>query len=102
MPGAGRTSCTTKICSSVWLYFSEDTYSIDVTTFHKYAVCWTPGKVALYIDDTIVREINQSPDYTMQLMLGIYELPEQLTDASSQRYPKEFVVDYVRGYAIKE
>jgi len=80
--------------------FTEDTYPIDVMEFHVYAVQWIPGKVVLYIDGAPVREINQSPDYPMQLMLGIYELPEQLRDASSQRYPKEFVVDYVRGYAL--
>jgi beta-glucanase (GH16 family) len=58
--------------------FTEDTYPIDVTEFHRYAVCWTSDKVVLYIDGAIVRSINQSPDYPMQLMLGIYELPEQL------------------------
>lgn len=80
--------------------FTEDSYPIDVREFHTYAVCWTRDKVVLYIDDFIAREINQSPDYPMQLMLGIYELPEQLTDASTRNYPKEFVVDYVRGYEV--
>ena len=35
----------------------------------------------------------------MQFMLGIYEFPDE-TDASRlpERYPKVFLVDYVRGY----
>lgn len=80
--------------------FTEDSYPIDVREFHEYAVLWTRGKVVLYIDGMPVRKINQSPDYPMQLMLGIYELPEQLTDAATRQYPKEFVVDYVRGYEV--
>jgi hypothetical protein len=31
----------------------------------------------------------------MQFMLGIYEFPE---DQPGHRYPKQFVVDYFRGY----
>jgi hypothetical protein len=33
----------------------------------------------------------------MQLMLGIYELPAAEA-GDPDRYPKEFVVDHVRGY----
>jgi hypothetical protein len=35
----------------------------------------------------------------MQLMLGIYEIPDQLNAKSSgQQWPKMMEVDYVRGY----
>jgi hypothetical protein len=33
----------------------------------------------------------------MQLMLNIYEFEP---DADPARYPKDFVVDYVRGYRL--
>jgi hypothetical protein len=36
----------------------------------------------------------------MQLMLGIYEFPATSEDEPSGSYPKEFVVDYVRGYRL--
>jgi hypothetical protein len=42
-----------------------------------------------------VKSVSQSPDYPMQLMLGMYEFPP-----APGPYPKEFVVDYVRGYRL--
>ena len=37
----------------------------------------------------------------MQLMLDIYEFPPEEPDEPRGEYPKEFVVDYVRGFASK-
>jgi hypothetical protein len=78
--------------------FYEDEFEIDVTQFHTYAVDWFDDKVIFYIDGQKTREINQSPQYPMQLMLGIYEIPEMKIANSIDEYPKEFVIDYVKGY----
>jgi hypothetical protein len=67
---------------------------IDVRDFHTYSVEWLPGAVRFYIDDRAVATMQQSPDYPVQLMLSIYEFaPGEPAD-----YPKEFLVDWVRGY----
>ena len=42
-----------------------------------------------------VKTVEQAPDYPLQLMLSIYEFPEGRREPDA--YPKEFVVDYVRG-----
>jgi beta-glucanase (GH16 family) len=68
---------------------------IDATRFHVYAHEWTPTHVDFYVDNRKIRTIHQSPDYPMQFMLSIYELPGGDRRAA---YPREFVVDYVRGY----
>lgn len=78
--------------------FSENEYKIDVTEFHLYAVEWTKDKVVFLIDDEVVKEIKQSPDYPMQFMLGIYEIPNNKKNKDDKVYPKEFIVDYVKGY----
>ena len=78
--------------------FYEDVFDIDVTQFHIYAAEWTPEKVNFYIDNQKIREIRQSPDYPMQFMLGIYEIPTEIEDEKDKIYPKNFVIDYVRGY----
>lgn len=75
--------------------FHQPTMAIDATKFHIYAHEWTPTHVDFYLDNQKIRRINQSPDYPMQFMLSIYELPEASADAT---HPKEFVIDYVRGY----
>jgi hypothetical protein len=80
--------------------FGAERVAIYAREFHVYAVEWTPEHVAFSIDGEHVKRVGQSPSYPMQLMLGFYEFPED--DAWDRTitgaYPKEFVVDYVRGY----
>ena len=49
------------------------------------------------VDDALVHEVPQAIDYPMQLMLDIYEFPGERTERDV--YPKEFVVDWVRGWS---
>ena len=52
-----------------------------------------------FIDNVRVRTVQQSPNYAMQFMLGIYELPDQLNAQSlGQQLAKTMEVDCVRGY----
>lgn len=51
-----------------------------------------------FIDHNHLRRIEQSPNYPMQLMLGIYEVPVELKDETDTVYPKTFVVDYVKAW----
>jgi Glycosyl hydrolases family 16 len=79
--------------------FAAEPLPIDAREFHVYAADWTREQVSFLVDGEHVKTVGQSPAYPMQLMLGIYEFP----DESGRRdpaggYPKEFVVDYVRGY----
>jgi beta-glucanase (GH16 family) len=77
--------------------FSVEPIAIDAREFHLYAAEWTPEHVAFFVDHRLVKTVEQSPGYPMQLMLGIYEFPGE-GRRDRQRYPKQFVVDYVRGY----
>ena len=78
--------------------FSEKDYEIDVTQFHIYAAEWTKDSIVFFINNKIVKVVNQSPDYPMQFMLGIYEIPAKITGKNERKYPKKFIVDYIRGY----
>jgi hypothetical protein len=79
--------------------FSVEPIAIDARQFHIYAAKWTPDQVAFFVDHRLVKTVEQSPGYPMQLMLGIYEFPDdgQATQPTHP-YPKQFVIDYVRGY----
>jgi hypothetical protein len=79
--------------------FSRVTVPIDAREFHIYAAEWTPAGVTFLVDGQEVKQVDQSPAYPMQLMLTIYEFPPD-AGASAGPYPKEFVVDYVRGYSL--
>jgi beta-glucanase (GH16 family) len=75
--------------------FYQDRLDLDTIKFHVYAFEWTPDHIDFFVDNQQTRRIHQSPDYPMQFILSIYELPGAEKDAV---YPKEFVVDYVRAY----
>ncbi len=76
--------------------FVEEDVAIDVREWHTYSADWTPERVAWYVDDRLVRVVEQSASYPMQLMLGVYEFPvdDDVRDPAS--YPKAFEVDWVR------
>jgi len=82
-------------------FFIED-FPLDSAQFHIYAVDWTPTHIDFFIDNVKVKTVNQSPQYPMQLMLAIFELPyEGAWNGDydpTETYPKTFTVDYVRGY----
>jgi len=108
--GAGVTSEGTRVGYGVHPWFDpaitdefyEDVLPIDATSFHIYAIEWTPSFIDFYVDNRKLRTIQQSPAYPMQFMLGIYELPDQAAGVNSAplpaAYPKEFVIDYFRAY----
>jgi hypothetical protein len=79
--------------------FSVEAIAIDAREFHIYAAQWTPEYVAFFVDHQLVKTVEQSPGYPMQLMLGIYEFPDDGQSTQPPHlYPKRFVVDYFRGY----
>jgi beta-glucanase (GH16 family) len=70
---------------------------IDARDFHVYGADWTREGVTFEIDGARVKSVDQSPDYPLQLMLSLYDF----RDTAAGEYPKEFVVDWVRGYRLK-
>ncbi len=79
--------------------FYEDQFDLNIQEFHTYSAEWTPEYVDFFIDNEKGRRINQSPDYPMQFMLNMYEIPIEGHDPSENVYPKDFVIDYVRGHS---
>jgi Glycosyl hydrolases family 16 len=71
--------------------------AMDASQFHTYSVEWMPGRSLFYIDDVRVARMEQAPDYPLQLMLNVFEFPSENHDDAGS-YPKEFIVDFVRGY----
>ena len=79
--------------------FGAETVAIDAREPHWYAATWTPDAVSFYVDEHLVKVVQQSPAYPMQFMLDIYEFADGPEPASPpDRYPKTFVVERFRGY----
>lgn len=76
--------------------FVETEVAIDVREWHTYSAEWTPDRIAWYVDDRLIRVVEQSPTYPMQLMLNVYEFPIDDDPRDPADYPKAFEVDWVR------
>jgi hypothetical protein len=76
--------------------FSVETLALDARDLHTYSALWTPDGVAFYVDDGLVRRVEQSPGYPMQLMLGIYDFAAA---GPGTAYPKTFRVERVRSWS---
>ncbi len=75
--------------------WSTEPLAIDVAEFHAYGVDWLPDSVTFTIDGEPVRRVDQSPAYPMQLMIGVFDFPDKVTDDASA--VPEMVVSHVRG-----
>ncbi|GAB3405706.1 glycoside hydrolase family 16 protein [Flindersiella endophytica] len=78
--------------------FSADPLPIDVSEFHTYGVDWRPGALAFRVDGEVVRRVAQAPDYPVQLMLGVFDFPEQAQPDDIAT--PELVVSHVRGQPL--
>lgn len=76
--------------------FSKITVRSDLSDWHTYSVEWSSNAISFYFDDSCIKVVEQSINYPMQLMLNIYEFTRDKN--STFGYPKEFLVDWVRGY----
>lgn len=75
--------------------FSKVAVQSDVCEWHTYSVEWSAESIRFYFDEVCLKTVNQPINYPMQLMLNIYEFSREATGGI---YPKEFAVDWVRGY----
>jgi Glycosyl hydrolases family 16 len=78
--------------------FSRVSVPLDVREVHSYAAEWTGERVGFYVDERLVKVVPQSPDYSMQIMLSLYEFREPGDGTDTARYPKVFGVEAFRGY----
>jgi hypothetical protein len=76
---------------------AEVELAIDATDWHTYSAAWTPDRVGFYVDDRLVRTVEQRIDYPLQLMVDLFEFPES-GDRDAAAYPKIAGVRAVRGY----
>lgn len=70
---------------------------IDVADFHTYAVDWTADRAEFFVDGELVRTCPAPPAYPLQLMLAVFDFPEQSTGDDADAVPA-LVVEHVRGY----
>jgi predicted RNA-binding protein with PIN domain len=70
---------------------------LDATAWHSYAAEWTAEGIRFFVDDRLVRTVEQRIDYPLQLMVDLFEFPEG-SGRDPAAYPKTGEVKAVRGY----
>ncbi len=64
---------------------------LDATDWHTYGASWTAQRTEFFVDDKVVRTVDQGLGYQLQLMIGLFEFP-----VGDRRDPSD--VAAVRGY----
>jgi hypothetical protein len=70
---------------------------LDVEQFHTYAVDWTTERADFLVDGELIRSCAGPPAYPMQLMLGVFDFPDDPPGDDPEPAPL-FAVDHIRGY----
>ena len=76
--------------------FEAPRVPVDVADWHTYAVRWGPERADFLVDGAVVRSCARPPAYAMQLMLAVFDFPEQ-SDGHDAHLVPELVVDWIRG-----
>jgi len=75
----------------------EVALDLDATDWHTYSAEWTEPQIRFFVDDQLVRTVQQRIDYPLQLMIDLFEFPED-GRRNPAAYPKLGEVKAVRGY----
>jgi hypothetical protein len=75
----------------------EVALDLDAGAWHTYTAEWTAERIRFFVDDQLVRTVHQRIDYPLQLMVDLFEFPQD-TDRDEAAYPKIGEVRAVRGY----
>jgi hypothetical protein len=76
--------------------FATERLAIDVAERHTYGVEWRRSSVAFEVDGRVVRQLDQAPDYPLQLMIAVFDLPAKAVPGDAVPIP-ELVVSHVLG-----
>src|SRR5215210_7844327 len=75
----------------------EVALDLDATAWHTYTAEWTAERIRFFVDDQLIRTVEQRIDYPLQLMVDLFEFPEG-PERDPAAYPKVGEVGAVRGY----
>ena len=86
---------------AVWMVGLEDrperSAEICIAEMFGNAVDWTSDRAEFFVDGGLVRSCPRPPSYPMQMMLAVFDFPEESTGDDAAAVPS-LVVDRVRAY----
>ncbi len=76
--------------------FAAPRLPIDVVEPHLYAVDWDADEAVFTVDEVVVRRCPNPPTYPLQLMLALFDFPQDSVGDDDHLVPR-LVVDRVAG-----
>jgi hypothetical protein len=76
--------------------FAAPRLDLDVTELHDYAVDWSPERAVFLVDGRPVRTCATPPTYPMQMMVAVFDFPEESLGGDADHVP-ELVVEHLTG-----
>jgi hypothetical protein len=73
------------------------TLPIDVAEFHTYAVDWRPDLLLFSVDGTVVKRVDQAPEYPVQLEIAVFDFPDKADLVPGEVPVPELIVSHVAG-----
>jgi hypothetical protein len=73
---------------------------LDVAEPHTYAVTWNEAEAVFQVDGRPVRTCPRPPWYPMQLMLAVFDFPDD-SDGTDHDLVPSLVVEHVRGFDLE-
>jgi Glycosyl hydrolases family 16 len=77
--------------------FAAEPLPLDVAEFHTYGVDWRPGSLTFTVDGEPVKYVGRSPDYPVQLMLGVFDFPDKADPSATATPVPEMIVTEITG-----
>jgi hypothetical protein len=77
--------------------FAAPRVDIDVSGFHTYAVDWDADVAVFTVDGEELRRCPRPPTYPLQLMVAVFDFPDESTGDDDHLVPR-LVVDHVAGW----
>jgi len=77
--------------------FAAPRVDVDVSAFHTYAVDWDADLAVFTLDGDELRRCPRPPTYPMQLMVAVFDFPDDSTGDDDHLVPR-LVVDHVAGW----
>lgn len=75
--------------------------ALDAYDWHTYSVEWNAQRARFYVDDRLVRTVEQRVDYPQMVLVDLFEFPSG-PERDPRAYPKTGEVAAVRGYRYAE
>ncbi len=76
--------------------FAAPRLPLEIEDFHTYSVAWTSERAEFLVDGATVRTAAGPPTYPLQLMLAVFDFPDDSTGGDDHLVPP-LVVDHVAG-----